>query len=299
MWFYIDGEFVEDQDAKISVTDRAFLYGDGCFEGLGIYQGRIPHLNDHIDRLFRSARMLRIEMPVDRDRLRQLILEVATKNGMHDVESAYLRPLVTRGSGPLGVKNSLKVGPPTLVIIPQITGRHAEFGDETAICRAVITRFVKAGGATLDPAIKSNNYLTSILAFLEAQDVDPDADVAVIRDQQGFLAEGHGMNLYVISDGRLFAPMASAALRGITRTHVLQVARQVLNIETVETNLTDYDLICADEAFITSAMESVAAITSVNRIPFEGEVPGPLTKKIRAAYLEHAWKTATEVPQGT
>ncbi len=295
MWFYINGEFVEDDEAKVPVTDRAFLYGDGCFEGLGIFRGRIPHLEDHIARLYRSARMLRINIPLGRDEMRAVILETAARNGMADVESAYMRPLITRGCGPLGVKNSRKVGPPTIVVIPQLTGRRAAFGDDIEICSAVLTRFIRAGAATLDPGVKSNNYIPSILAFLEAQDRDADADVAVLHDAQGFLAEGHAMNLFCVVDGVLYSPMASAALRGITRMHVLRVARQ-LGIETHETNLTDYDLICADEAFVTSAMESVAAIGSVNGEAMLGEVPGPVTMKIRAAYLEHAWITATEVP---
>jgi branched-chain amino acid aminotransferase len=295
MWFYVNGEFVEDQDAKISVTDRAFLYGDGCFEGLGVFRGRIPHLDDHIARLYRSARMLRIEIPLSREQLRDVILETAARNGMRDVDSAYMRPLITRGCGPLGVKNSRNLGTPTVVVIPQLTGRRAMFGEEIEICSAVLTRFVRAGAATLDPGIKSNNYIPSILAFLEAQDREAQAEVAVLHDAQGFLAEGHAMNIFCVLDNVLYSPMASAALRGITRMHVLRVAKQ-LGVETQERNLTDYDLICADEAFVTSAMESVAAIGSVNGDPMLGEVPGPLTKKIRAAYLEYAWETATEVP---
>jgi branched-chain amino acid aminotransferase len=295
MWFYINGEFVEDQDAKISVTDRAFLYGDGCFEGLGVFRGRIPHLDDHIARLYRSARMLRIEIPLSREQMRAVILETAARNGMRDVDSAYMRPLVSRGCGPLGVKNSRNLGTPTVVVIPQLTGRRAMFGEDIEICSAALTRFVRAGAATLDPGIKSNNYIPSILAFLEAQDREAQAEVAVLHDAQGFLAEGHAMNIFCVLDNVLYSPMASAALRGITRMHVLRVAKR-LGLETQETNLTDYDLICADEAFVTSAMESVAAIGSVNGEPMLGAVPGPLTKKIRAAYLEYAWETSTEVP---
>jgi len=296
MWFYLNGQFVEDADAKISVTDRAFLYGDGCFEGLGVTQGRIPHLDDHIARFFRSARMLRIEVPLSPEKLMDAILETGARNGMRDVAGAYMRPLLSRGSGPLGVKNSRKVGPPNLVIIPQLSGRETLFGDHMAICNAVITRFTRAGSESLDPGVKSNNYLTSILAFMEAQDQDPDVEVAVVHDPQGFLAEGHAMNLFCVSDGKVLSPMSSGALRGITRHHVLNVAHK-LGYETIETNLSDYDLVCADEAFITSAMESIAAIGKVNGAPLNGPVPGPITMRLREAYLEHAWRTATEIPR--
>jgi branched-chain amino acid aminotransferase len=295
MWFYVNGQFVEDADAKVSVTDRSFLYGDGCFEGLGVTHGRIPHLDDHIARFFRSARMLRIAVPLNPEQLKYAILETGARNGMRDVAGAYMRPLLSRGSGPLGVKNSRKVGPPNLVIIPQLSGRETLFGDHIPICNAVITRFVRPGGESLDPGIKSNNYLTSILAFMEAQDQDPDVEVAVVHDPQGFLAEGHAMNLFCVSEGKVLSPMSSGALRGITRHHVLNVARE-LGYETIETNLSDYDLVCADEAFITSAMESIAAIGKVNGAPMKGPVPGPITVRLRKAYLEHALTTATEIP---
>ena len=295
MWYYLNGQFVEDADATVSVTDRAFLYGDGCFEGLGVTQGKIPHLDDHIDRFYRSARMLRIEVPITASALKIAILQTGSRNGMRDVAGAYMRPLLSRGSGPLGVKNSRKVGPPTLVIIPQMTGRETLFGDHIEICNAVLTRYARTGSASLDPAIKSNNYLTSILAFMEAQDRDPDVDVAVLRDPQGFLAEGHAMNLFTVKDGRILTPMSSGALRGITRHYVLNVARG-LGYETIETNLSDYDLVCADEAFVTSAMESIAAIGRVNGEALPGPIPGPITRRLRVAYLEHAIATATEIP---
>ena len=294
MWFYIDGNFVQDDEAKIPITDRSFLYGDGCFEGIGVYKGRIPHLDDHIARMFRSARMLRIEMPVRPETLGELIIETAALNGMAELESAYLRPLVSRGSGPLGVKNTLKIGPPILVIIPQISERRALFGNEVAEYSVAITRYVRPGASSLDPGIKSNNYLTSILAFLEAQ--ERGADVAILRDQQGFLSECHAMNLFCVQGSRVLTPMSSAALRGITRANVLRVASQ-LGLECQETNLTDYDLVCSDEAFVTSSLESLAAIASVDDQPMKGEVPGPITMNVREAYNKYAWETGTEIPK--
>jgi branched-chain amino acid aminotransferase len=293
MWVYLDGEFVEDHEATVPITDRSFLYGDGCFEGIGVYNGRLPHLDDHVRRMFASARMLRIPMPVEERELRGLILETARRNGMADADGAYLRPLLTRGSGPLGVKHSRTVGPSRLVIIPQIGDRRVDFGDEAAVLTAVISRYVRAGASSLDPGVKSNNYLTSILAYLEAD--DRGADIAVLLDDRGFVSEGHAMNIFCVVDQHLLTPMASASLRGITRRHVLRVAQET-GVPCHETNLTPYDLRCADEVFVTSAMESIAAVASVDTDAMPGPIPGPVTTALRTAYLKHAWETGTPVP---
>src|SRR4051812_14854076 len=117
MWVYLNGRFVEDAEAKVSVTDHSFLYGDGCFEGIGVCEGRVLHLQEHVDRLFKSARMLRMTVPVTPPQLHDLIVETAARNGMAESRMGYLRPLLSRGAGPLGIKYSNKLGPATLVII--------------------------------------------------------------------------------------------------------------------------------------------------------------------------------------
>jgi len=294
MWFYVAGRFVEDAEAVVPVTDHSFLYGDGCFEGIGVVEGRVIHLRDHVDRLFRSARMLRIQMPVTAEELGDLILETAARNDMRRLESAYLRPLVSRGAGPLGLKYSNRLGPATLVIIPQVGSRRISLRGEMEVMTAVMSSYVRPGPAALDPRIKTNNYLTYILAFLEAQ--DRGADIAIVRDPQGFIAEGHAMNVLVVREGRVLTPMESSALGGITRRHVLDVARS-LGYECVETNLTAYDLHCAEEAFITSSLEGVAALASIDGQPLPAPVPGPITTAVREAYVEHAISTASEIPE--
>jgi branched-chain amino acid aminotransferase len=294
MWFYVDGRFVEDSQAVVSVTDHSFLYGDGCFEGIGVVEGRVIHLDDHVERLFRSARMLRIQMPVTPEHLRDLILQTAARNGMRELESAYLRPLVSRGSGPLGLKYSNRLGPATLVIIPQVGSRRIAFRGEMEVLTAVTTSEVRAHPAALDPRVKSNNYLTYILAFLEAQ--DRGADVAIVRDPQGYIAEGHAMNVFCVRGGQVLAPMESSALAGVTRRQVLATAAR-LGYECRETNLTSYDLRCADELFVTSSLEGVAAVASLDGEELPRPVPGSVTTALREAYVDFAIRTGAEVPE--
>lgn len=293
MWFYVNGEFVEDADATVSVTDRSFLYGDGCFEGIGICDGRVLHLDEHVARMYRSARMLRIEMPVGPAELRELILETAARNGLAGGGMGYVRPLVSRGSGPLGLKFTGDLGRATLVIIPQVRDRVIAYQGDIPVLTAAVVSAVRASSASLEPRIKSNNYLPSIFAFFEAR--DRGADIGIMRDPQGFLAEGYAMNLFCLRDGRLLTPMESAALGGITRANVIAQAR-ALGIECVETNITAYDLRCADEAFVTASLEGVAALSAVDGQPLPAPVPGPVTTKVREAYVRFALETGVEIP---
>src|SRR6202048_816316 len=293
MWFYVNGRFVEDDDAKVSVTDRSFLYGDVCFEGIGVCEGRVLHLDEHVTRLFKSARLLRMQVPVGWAELRVLIIETAARNGMDKSPMGYLRPLLSRGAGPLGLKYSNKLGPATLVIIPQLGDRRIAFTGDMEILSAVFSSYQRPGAGSLDARIKANNYLTYILAFLEAQ--DRGADVAILRDPNGYVAEGHAMNIFCVHDGRLYVPQESLALAGITRRNVIATARRI-GCECIETNLTRYDLVAADEVFVTSSLEAIAGIGSIDGEPLPAPIPGAVTTAGRAAYVESALETGTPIP---
>jgi branched-chain amino acid aminotransferase len=293
MWFYVNGRFVEDEAAKISVTDHSFLYGDGCFEGIGVCEGRVLHLDEHVTRLFKSARLLRMEVPVSWADLRALILETAARNGMDRRPMGYLRPLLSRGAGPLGLKYSNKLGPATLVIIPQLGDRRIAYTGEIETLSAVFSSYQRPGPGSLDARIKANNYLTYILAFLEAQ--DRGADVAILRDPAGYVAEGHAMNVFCVHDGRLCVPQEPLALAGITRRNVIATARRI-GYECIETSLTRYDLVAADEVFVTSSLEAIAAIASIDGEPLPAPIPGPITREVRAAYVSAALETGIPVP---
>ena len=293
MWFYVNGRFVEDEAAKISVTDHSFLYGDGCFEGIGVCEGRVLHLDEHVTRLFKSARLLRMEVPISWADLRALILETAARNGMDHSPMGYLRPLLSRGAGPLGLKYSNKLGPATLVIIPQLGDRRIAYTGEIEIMSAVFSSYQRPGPGSLDARIKANNYLTYILAFLEAQ--DRGADIAILRDPSGYVAEGHAMNLFCVHGGRIYVPQESLALAGITRRNVIATARRV-GYECVETNLTRYDLVAADEVFVTSSLEAIAAIGTIDGEQLPTPIPGAVTSVVRAAYVTVALEKGTPVP---
>jgi branched-chain amino acid aminotransferase len=286
MWVYLNGAFVREESAVVSVMDHSFLYGDGCFEGIGVFSGRIIHLGEHVDRFYRSARMLRIPVPVPPDQLADLIVETARRNGMGgSVGTGYLRPILSRGAGPLGVGWSTRIEKPTLAIIPQVGQRTIEYGEEIPVLTTVISPVTKPDPASIEPRIKTNNYLNSILAFLDA--ADRGADAAILRDQRGFICEAHGMNIMAIARNRIATPPEGVALAGITRANVLRAASE-LGIEWTETNLTPYDLICADEVLLTSSLDGVSAVSTIDGRALPGPVPGVITRRLRDAYVKRA-----------
>ena len=286
MWVYLNGAFVKEENAMVSVKDHSFLYGDGCFEGIGVFNGRVIHLREHVDRFYRSARMLRIPVPVPPAQLDDLIVETARRNGMGgSTGTGYLRPILSRGAGPLGVGWSTRIEKPTLAIIPQIGERKIAYGEEIPILTTVISTLTKPDPASIEPRIKTNNYLNSVLAFLDA--TDRGADAAILRDQRGFICEAHGMNIMAITRDQIITPPEGVALAGITRANVLRAASE-LGIECAETSLTPYDLICADEVLLTSSLDGVSAVSAIDGRALPGPVPGVTTRRLRDAYVKRA-----------
>ena len=205
----------------------------------------------------------------------------------------YLRPLVSRGSGPLGLKYSNKLGKATLVIIPQVGDRRIAYTGEIESFSAVFSSYQRSGPSSLDARIKANNYLTYILAYLEAQ--DRGADIAIMRDPEGYVAEGHAMNLFAVHGERVVVPQESFALSGITRKNVIATARRI-GIECVESNLTRYDISAADEVFVTSSLEAIASVRSIDGEALPDPIPGPITGKICDAYVKFALDTGNPIP---
>jgi branched-chain amino acid aminotransferase len=297
MWVYLDGAFVKEENAMVSVKDHSFLYGDGCFEGIGVFRGRVIHLGEHVDRFYRSARMLRIPVPVRPAELHDLIVETARRNGMGGSSgTGYLRPILSRGAGPLGVSWSGRIEKPTLAIIPQSGERKIAYGDEIPVLTAVTSRYTKPDPASAEPRIKTNNYLNSILAFLDA--ADRGADAAILRDQRGFICEAHGMNIMTVTREEISSPPEGVALAGITRANVLRAATE-LGIKWAETSLTPYDLMCADEVFLTASLEGVSAVSAIDGQAMPGPVPGAITRLLRDAYVKRALSDGVPVgPDG-
>jgi branched-chain amino acid aminotransferase len=292
VWYYVDGSFVETDSATVSITDRSFLYGDGCFEGVGIRAGRILHLAEHVARLCASARVLRIPLPVPAESLSGLLHETARRNNMHDVELGYLRPLLSRGSGYLGLRHTSRLERSHLYVIPQIEAAPAPNGVIPRVSTAAFSRLTTPRPSALDPRIKANNYLPHILALLEAQ--DKGADAAIHCDGDGFVTEAHAMNLFCVHDGRLSTPPETSVLAGITRSHILRIAR-AFGYAVDERPMTTYDLLTADEAFLTSSLDAIAALAMIEKVPLPPPVPGPVTSRLHREYLRAAIEAGTQI----
>jgi len=270
---WIDGKYCDKADAKISVFDHGLLYGDGVFEGIRVYNRRVFRLDRHLDRLYASAKAVWIEIPIARDALAPLVEEVVAKSGIAD---AYIRLVVTRGIGDLGL-DPRKCGRPSVVcIVDHIELWSADRYEKglTAISAATPIH----NRESLSPRIKSLNYLSHILAKVEG--IAAGVDEVIMLDSAGFVAEASGMNLFVVTDGTLKTPPAySGILRGVTRDAVLDLAREATyGVEEVPLNR--YDLYTANEVFLTGTAAEVIGVTKLDARTIGTGVPGPVTKEL-------------------
>ena len=270
MKIYIDGKYYDEKNAKISVFDHGLLYGDGIFEGIRAYHGRVFKLKEHIDRLFRSAKAILLEVPLRHAEVMKAVVETCRRNNIQD---GYIRLLVTRGAGTLGL-NPNRCKKPSLVIIAdkiQLYPRELyEKGLE--IVTVATTRNLHSA---LNPAIKSLNYLNNVLAKIEANNAG--CEEAIMMNAEGFVAECTGDNIFIVQAGQLFTPPLSAgALYGITRGVVIDLARAA-GVKVAEPNLTRYDLFNADECFLTGTGAELIPVVKI-----DGRVTGELVDKYRA-----------------
>jgi len=277
MKIYIDGKYYDEKNARISVMDHGLLYGDGVFEGIRSYNGRVFRLSEHIDRLFRSAKTILLTIPMTRQEMAQAVLDACRRNRVRD---GYVRLVVTRGIGTLGLNPNGCKQPSVIIIAGKIQLYPAELYQQgLKIITVPTTRNLHTA---LDPAIKSLNYLNNILAKIEA--MNGGCDEAVMLNAQGYVAECTGDNIFIVKGGQLFTPPLSAgALHGITRGVVLELARES-GMAVSEPNLTRYDLFNADECFLTgTGAEIIAAVIIDGRVIGDGK-PGPVTGQLIAQY---------------
>jgi branched-chain amino acid aminotransferase len=279
---YVNGEMIPMKDAKISVFDRAFQYGDGVFEGLRAYDGKIFKLKEHTDRLFRSARALNIQIPITRDEFGEAVKRVVRENNF---QNAHIKPQVTRGiAWKLGLDPRNTTAPN--IVIPGRPIGKSMFDAERGFKLAVVS-VRKIPAMCFDPRVKSLNYLTNILARMQA--LASGADEAIMLDIHGYIAEGASDNIFVFKEGELYTPSVQDALEGITRATVIELAARK-KIRVHETKLTIYDVYTADEVFITGSGAGVVAVTEVDkRLISEGKM-GNLTKIISDEYDKEAQK---------
>jgi branched-chain amino acid aminotransferase len=272
---YVNGGFRPAGEASVSVFDHGLLYGDGVFEGIRAYNGRVFKLERHIDRLFDSAKAIRLEIPHTHAEVCELVLESCRQN---DITDGYIRLLVTRGPGDLGI-DPRKCPRAELIVITRKT--IAIYRSPSAGIRVVTSTFRRNSPDALSPSIKSLNYLNNILARIEAN--DRGADEALMLDAQGYVAEATVDNFFIVTDRALLAPPTATNLKGITRETLLGVAVS-LGIRTEESPFTLFDVWTAKEAFICGTAAEVVPVVSVDdRVIGSGSI-GPVTGRIMAAY---------------
>jgi branched-chain amino acid aminotransferase len=275
---YVNGKYVPADEAAVSVFDHGFLYGDGVFEGIRAYGGRVFRLKEHVKRLFDSAQAIMLCIPMSQDEMAEAILETLRKNNLKD---AYIRPIVTRGVGDLGLDPN-KCCASTVLIIAVEWG--AMYGDLYEVGLTAVTVTVRRNSPdSLPPNTKSLNYLNNIMAKIEAN--IKGGNEAIILDAQGRISEGSGDNIFVVKDGKVFTPYTINNLKGITREAVIDLAR-ARDIEVLERDLGLFDLYTGDEVFVTGTAAEVAPVTRVDGRIIGGGKPGPITKELMAAFRE-------------
>jgi branched-chain amino acid aminotransferase len=277
MKVFIDGKYYDGRAAKISVFDHGLLYGDGVFEGIRAYHGRVFKLREHIDRLFCSAKAILLNIPMSHAHLMHAVVEACRKNKIHD---GYIRLVVTRGVGTLGLNPNRCKNPSVIIIADKIQLYPPAFYQKgLEIVTVPTTRNLHSA---LNPAIKSLNYLNNILAKIEANQAG--CEEAVMLNAEGFVAECSGDNLFIVKKGALLTPPLSAgALYGITRGVVMELAEEE-GLTVSEPNLTRYDLFNADECFLTGTGAEIVPVVKIDgRVVGTGK-PGPITRKLEEEY---------------
>jgi branched-chain amino acid aminotransferase len=277
MKIFIDGKYFSERDAKVSVFDHGLLYGDGVFEGIRAYNGRVFKLKEHIDRLFYSAKSILLEIPMSNAALCRATVETIRANKLRD---SYIRLIVTRGVGTLGLNPRTCKKPSVIIIAGKIQVYPPELYARGMDIVTVPT--VRNLHSAVNPAIKSLNYLNNILAKIEANNAG--VEEAVMLNSQGYVAEGTADNLFIVKNGALFTPPLSAgALYGITRATVMELAGQA-GVKVSEPNLTRYDLFSADECFVTGTGAEIMPVVKIDGRVIGAGKPGPFTKKLVKEY---------------
>jgi branched-chain amino acid aminotransferase len=277
MKIFIDGKFCSERDAKISVFDHGLLYGDGVFEGIRAYNGRVFKLKEHIERLYYSAKAILLQIPLSPEQMAKAVLESCRANKIRD---GYIRLVVTRGVGNLGLNPRNCKKPSVIVIADKIQVYPAELYARGMEIVTVPT--VRNLHSAVNPAIKSLNYLNNILAKIEANNAG--VEEAVMLNAEGFVSEGTADNLFIVKKGELFTPPLSAgALYGITRQTVIELAQEA-GIKVSEPNLTRYDLFNADECFLTGTGAEIMPVIKIDGRVIGTGRPGKTTQRLVGDY---------------
>jgi branched-chain amino acid aminotransferase len=278
---WLDGKLLDEADAKISVFDHGLLYGDGVFEGIRVYSGKLFELEAHIKRLYQSAKAIRLNIPMSQSKLANAVEKTVEANGVID---GYVRLVVTRGVGDLGL-NPFVCESSTIFIIADNIQLYPEELYETGM-KVISATTVRNHPLAIPPQTKSLNYLNNILAKIEA--LDANVPEAIMYNHEGYVAEATGDNVFIVRNGVIYVPPVEAgALEGITRAVVIRLAKKE-NLEVVEKNLTRFDLYICDEFFLTGTAAEVIGVVEIDgRVIGDGS-PGPITKLLRNRFFEYA-----------
>jgi len=286
---WVNGKLLPKSQAMVSVYDHGLLYGDGVFEGIRVYQGKIFKCAQHLDRLYHCAEQIALKIPITREEMEAIQRECIEVNGIRD---GYIRLVVTRGYGTLGLDPRRCPVPGIICIADQISLYKPEFYDSGM--RVVLAKRPKMPIACLDPRIKSLNYLNNILAKVEA--IEAGCDEAIMLNMEGYVTECTGDNLFIIKKGKIYTPpVEDGMLNGITRRFVLDTLAPRCGVEAVESSLRIEEVLKADEVFLTGTAAEVIAVNQIDdtRVGTGGE--GPITRKLRKLFREIV--TGPDVPE--
>lgn len=289
MKIYIDGQFFSEQDAKISVFDHGLLYGDGVFEGIRIYNGRVFKLTEHLVRLYQSARSICLTVPISIEEMEKATLETVAANGLRD---GYIRLLVTRGVGSLGL-NPYQCPKASVIIIASTISLYPKDRYEKGLT-LITCATRRPTPAALSPQVKSLNYLNNVMAKIEA--IQAGCEEGIMLNEQGYVAECTGDNVFVVKNVEVLTPpISSGGLDGITRATVIELLKE-MGITCREAVMTRHDIYTADECFLTgTAAEVIAAVQLDRRVIGDGK-PGALTTRLVERFHEVVKTAGTPVP---
>ena len=274
---YVDGKWLPKSQATVSVYDHGLLYGDGVFESFRVYGGIIFQFHEHLKRLYVSSKAIRLTVPLSPEEMTTAIAETVRRNKLKD---AYIRLMITRGIGDMGVDPRKCIKPTTIIIVENVPPSFASAKQGISLIVSSIRR------DTVDATtheIKSLNYLNSVLAKQEA--VELGADDALMLDKNGFVSESTTTNLFIIKGEELYTPPTFAGiLSGVTRNRTIKLIHE-LGYKVSERTITPFDITTADEAFLTGTLAEVAPIAKVKGYPIGNENPGPITRKIISEFI--------------
>lgn len=286
---YIDGKFYPRVEAKVSVYDHGLLYGDGVFEGIRAYNGTVFKLREHIDRLYKSAHAIMLGIEISKEAMMKAIIDTLKKNNLRD---SYIRLVVTRGCGDLGL-DPRKCSKPTIIIITDTIRLHDADRKEKGIT-AIIAWVRRDAIDATSHEVKSLNYMNSILAKIEANNAG--VDEAISLERTGYVCEGVAENIFIVREGTILTPHSSTgALPGITAQVVMRIGRK-LGYAVIERNISPHELFTADEVFFTGTAAEIIPVREINKRIIGDGKRGPITKRLMEEFIKIVNDPAEGVP---